>query len=357
MAGLSRHFPPRPPSFRGRSEELETLAETVDKSHPTAIALVGGGGSGKSTLAAALGYRLAPRFDGRVEWFRVGAWSTHTLATMLALRFGTDRRRPVVSVQRHLRRGGDRLIVLDNHEDDAAVAELLDSLRAAPVTWVITARRCLLGGVSVYPVSPPLSTRRTDPFPRVRNLTRLLRWNTVALSIADALVAARAVTARSLRSWLIERGVERIVVIRDEDDLPEVALLVEWVWRHLDPPERRMMGVLAHAGGDHVDRRSLLSLARAPRRSGLDRLRRWRLVQEPFSDRFALHATVARAIASRTRPIHRRHFEHYVGLLERTPERLEEEQTHLFAAMDYAQEQGDLASRLRIAALIADLGL
>lgn len=327
--------------------------------HPARVALVGAGGSGKSTLAAALGHRVQRAFSGGIHWFRVGAWDERTLAEMLAIRFRIPRvrRRLIDQLCRHLEQRGPTFVVLDNHEDDNAVATLLDALRGAPVSFLITARRCLLAGVSVFPVVAPLVTTGQSPFPAVRALTRLLRWNPLALDLADALVSSGAVDVASLRAWLLERGVDRVQVIAHEDDLPEVRLLVAFSWARLSAVAKRMLAVLAHTGGDHVDAASLCALSRAGKRGedALVELRRWRLVQEPFDGRFALHATVRHALMVRTKGDAMAQFEHYVGLLERAPERLDLEQTHLFAAMDYANVTGDLAAALRVNALLTAL--
>jgi len=352
-------FPPRPSSLRGRRRELATLVAGVRGGHPTRIALVGAGGSGKSTLACALGHRVSRDFPGGIHWFRVGAWDAHTLLEMLALRFRTPRQRLLPALRRELGARGDSFVVLDNHEDDAAVATLLDELRDAPVTWLVTARRCLLAGVSIFPVIAPLVTSGRSAFPRVASLTRLLRWNPLALDLADALVADGVARVSELEHFLRSRGVDRVRVIEHEDDLPEVGLLVELAWKRLSPAPRRMLGVLAHTEGDHVDRESLFKLARA--RAGaaeaLDTLCRWHLVQEPFVGRFALHATVQHAVARRTRADPRRHFEHYVALIEQHPERLDLEQTHLFSALDYAHSAGNLAAALRLDDLLTGLDM
>jgi hypothetical protein len=356
-------FPPPPQGLRGRAVELATLERTLAATGPTRIALVGAGGSGKSMLACALGHRTRRRFGGRIHWFRVGAWDFRTLAEMLALRFGTsrDRRRLVPDLRSMLLGNGgrvERLIVLDNHEDDRAMARLLDALSGTPATFVITARRCLLAGVLVFPVTAPLVTSGRTAFPRVASLTRMLRWNPLALDIADSIVASRGATARALAASLEGAGVSRVRVVEHEDDLPEVALLVAWAWRRLGAPSRRLLGVLAHVEGDHVDAGSLARLARLASgrlREALAPLERWHLVQEPMPGRYALHAVVRHAVAKRTRPAPARLFEHYVGMLERSPERLDLEQTHLFAAMDYAQRHGDLGMVLRVDALLERL--
>jgi hypothetical protein len=310
-------------------------------------------------LAIALGHALARRFGGRVDWFRVGAWDFRTLAEMLALRYGTprDRRSLVPGLRAWLERG-DRLVVLDNHEDDRATARLLEELAGTPTTFVITARRCLLAGILVFPVTAPLVTTGDSAFPRVAKLTRTLRWNPLALDVADAIVASRAATVSGLAAFLEAKRVTRVCTIEHEDDLPEVALLVSWAWARLSPESRRVLAALSHLEGDHAGVDSIAHLARVGNRAGaaLTLLRRWHLVQEPVRGRYAVHAVVRYAVARRTAFSPQRAFEHYVSLLERHPERLEMEQTHLFAAMDHAHRIGDLQAMLRIERLVSALG-
>jgi hypothetical protein len=357
---LASEFPPPPRSLRARGRELATLAGAVRANPAARFALVGGGGSGKSTLACALGHRVRRLFPGGLHWFRVGAWDVRTLTGMLALRFGvpmTPRSRALGRVRAHLAQRGATFVVLDNHEDDRAVAALLDALRDAKVTWVITARRCLLAGVSVFPVVPPLVTVGESPFPAVASLTRLLRWNPVALDLADALVASGAATVADLERRLLAGDVDRVRVIAHEDDLPEVGLLVGFAWELLPAASRRMLAVLAHTGGDHVDAGSLAVLAHAGSHAeeALAALTRARLVQEPLTGRFALHATVRHALEKRTQGDPAAYFEHYVALLEAHPERLELEQTHLFAAMDLANTAGSVGAAVRVERLISRL--
>jgi hypothetical protein len=60
-------------------------------------------------------------------------------------------------------------------------------------------------------------------------------------------------------------------------------------------------------------------------------------------------------VARRTALSPRRAFAHYVALLECAPGRLDLEQTHLFAAMDYAHRSEDLGAMLRIERLLKKL--
>ncbi len=339
--------------MKGRDGEVATLARTILTTRPTRIALVGSGGSGKSMLAAALGHRLRTEFGGRIDWFRSGAWGFYTLSEMLALRFGTGRGDGrVLRLRQFLANGPERLIVLDNHENDAAVARLFEELPDCRATFVITARRCLLAGVFIFPVVAPLVTAGETAFPRVASLTRLLRWNPLALDIADSIIASRAATADALGEYLQDAGVARVRALEHEDDLPEIALLIDWAWARLSAQARRALGVLAHIEGDHVDVASLAKLARVARiEPALAELERWHLVQQPVRDRYALHAVVRYAVARRTKPDADRVFTHYVTMLERHPERLELEQSHLFAAMEHASRKNDMQGLLRIEAL------
>jgi hypothetical protein len=347
-------LPPVPRGLKGRRTELSTLSKTIIATAPARLALIGAGGSGKSMLANALAHQLARFFEGQVSWFRVGSWDFYTLTEMLALRFGvTGGDGRVARLNAFFARTGPRLIVLDNHEDDRAMARLLDAFASAPVSFVITARRCLLAGVLIFPVTAPLVTAGRSAFPRVARLTRMLRWNPLALDIADGIVASRAASVAQLAEFLEERGVQRVRAVEHEDDLPEIALLVDWAWRRLTPPSRRILAVLAHIEGDHVDLASLATLAkiRGKLAAGLELLRRWRLVQEPVGDRYTLHAVVRHAVVRRTALQPELVFEHYVALLEARPDRLNLEQTHLFAAMDYAHRTSNLNAMLRVEAL------
>jgi hypothetical protein len=344
--------------MRGRALELATLERALLSTRPTRIALVGPGGSGKSILAAALGHRVQQAFGGRVHWLRIGAWDFRTCIELLALRFGAGgvRREAIGRLRSNFARD-ERLIVLDNHENDGATARLLDTFGGTKASFVLTARRCLLGGVLVFPVTAPLVTTGRAAFPRVKPLTRVLRWNPLALDVADAIVASGLASVAALERDLLARGIEHDRALEHEDDVPEVALLVDWCWQRLPPAGRRVLALLAHVEGDHVDLTSIAKLARlgSTARTALRPLLRLHLVQEHFHGRFALHAVVKHALRKRTQFDATRLFEHYVSLLEREPARLVWEQTHLFAAMDLAHQARDARRMLRVDELLLRL--
>jgi hypothetical protein len=146
--------------------------------------------------------------------------------------------------------------------------------------------------------------------------------------------------------------------VSHEDDLPEVTLLVDWAWSRLSREARRLLTVLAYVTGDHTSDASLFALAGvgAEGARALAHLRRWHLVQEPFRGRFALHAVVRFTVRKRAKFDERKIVGHYLGLLERYPDRFDLEQTHLFAAMDYAHASSNLGQALRIERLLRTLG-
>lgn len=352
---LARSFPDFPSSFRGRTRETRLLSALIRAQHPATIALVGGGGSGKTTLAAALGHRLRKHFDGRLFWLRIGDWDRWTVAELMALQLGA---RGPGSAIRRLRRalgGADTLVVLDNHESDAVTSTLLNDLRGLPVTWIITARRCLLGGVTLFPVVPALLHDRQNPFPAIAGLTRLLRWNPVALDIADALVASGLCTVEQLARRLRAQHVDRVTVVAHEDDIPEVRAVVAEATRYLPAPARRMLSILAAMRGENMDQDSLCALARVRQPGALEALTQSRLVQTPRRGRFTLHATVRHAVVARRVgdgvSLADDIATHYLNRFEAAPDRMEGEDTQLFALMDWAQDKGDLGLILRVKSL------
>jgi hypothetical protein len=161
---------------------------------------------------------------------------------------------------------------------------------------------------------------------------------------------------KTLGEFLRDAGVDEVRTLEHEDDLPEIALLIEWAWSRLSEDARRALAVLAHVEGDHVDAASLATLARVTKlKPAIAELQRWHLVLEPVRERYALHAVVRHAVAKRTSPDADCVFTHYVTMLEQHPERLELEQSHLFAAMEHASRKNDMMGLLRIEQLARGL--
>lgn len=346
-------FPDFPSSFRGRDRETRVLSALIRAQHPATVALVGGGGSGKTTLATALGHRLRGHFHGRLFWLRIGDWDRGTVAELMALQLGARAPGTAISRLRRALGAADTLVILDNHESDAVTSRLLNDLRGLPVSWIITARRCLLGGVTLFPVVPALLHDRRNPFPAIAQLTRLLRWNPVALDLADAMVASGHCAVAELERRLRARHVDRVTVVAHEDDIPEVRAIVAEVKKYLPAAARRMLRVLAAMRGETMDEDSLCELARARQPRALEELTRSRLVQTPRKGRFTLHATVRHAIAAEgdASSLRDEIGAHYLNRFEASPDRMEGEDTQLFALMDWAQDKGDLGLILRVKSL------
>ena len=84
-------------------------------------------------LACALGHRVKARFPGGIHWFRWGP-GTHAPWARCWPSGSVHRAGEACSfkgLRRFLTRDRGVFIVLDNHEDDRAMARLLDELRDA----------------------------------------------------------------------------------------------------------------------------------------------------------------------------------------------------------------------------------
>ena len=236
------------------------------------------------------------------------------------------------------------------------MARLLDALagttgdvRASPRAAACS-RAC-----SIFPVIAPLVTSGAAAFPRVAALTRLLAlepararhrgrasWRRARASVAElgdvprgrgrrraCAASSTRTTCRRSRCSSNGRGRARLAA------------------------RRACSAVLAHVEGDHVDARSLAKLARvrgrrrrSPRSSaGTSCRNRCRVATRCMPS----CATPSRAHESRARRA--RSSSTTSTLLERHPERLELEQTHLFAAMDHAYRKSDMNALLRVNAL------
>ena len=190
------------------------------------------------------------------------------------------------------------------------MARFLEALAGTPVTWLLTARRCLLSGVAVFPVIAPLVHSRRNAFPRVRALTSLLRWNPLALDIADALVGSRRGHRRgAARLAASTSGVEPRARHGPRGRRRRgAACCVDWAWARLPPAARRTADRCWRIARAITWTRPRWRRwrARAPARApALNHLRRWAWCKSRLPDRFALHAVVRYALAQQGQPARR----------------------------------------------------
>ena len=182
----------------------------------------------------------------------------------------------------------------------------------------------------------------------------MLRWNPLALDIADAIVASRAASAAALARDPRRRGHAPRTRHRPRGRSARGRAARRVGWRRLprgEPPHAQRCS--RTSSGDHVDVESLARLARRPVRAGLAPL--VALAPRAGADARSLRAPRRRAA--------RRADAHALrsgALLRRTtsrcssasPARLQWEQTHLFAAMDWAYRAADRSRILRVEALL-----
>ena len=337
-------FPARPSPFRGRAAELRRCRGLPLGPAPAAGA-GGPGGGGKSTLAAALGHRLRARLSRRARVVPGGRWDHRTLLEMLAIRLGVplggfrDRARRLRALRRRL---AGAATCSSSSTTTRTTARWRAFWRARRPPGRLAAHRAPLPALGRLGLSGGCAAGHAgpQPVPAGRRAHR-----------APALESARARhQQRAGRDGRRQRGRAARLAgraaawracasIAHEDDLPELAPARPLGVAPLAAPADALLTVLAHLRGrSHrcaLAARSLRAGRRRRRRRALAS-RRWHLVQQPLPGRFALHAIVRYAIEGRTRFDQRRARRPLRRLLERHPERLDLEQTHLFAAMDHA---------------------
>jgi len=165
--------------FTGRTEPLKRLARALlhDGATSTLVtqAVQGMGGVGKTQLAVEFAYRYGRFFHG-VHWLNAaqpGTLGTEVAACGEAMALpGWPQEQPeqVARTLEEWRRGGPRLVVLDNLEDVEAARKWLARLIGGPVRVLVTAR---LGD---WPGDLGLELLRLDVFERGESLAFLRRY-------------------------------------------------------------------------------------------------------------------------------------------------------------------------------------
>jgi predicted ATPase/serine/threonine protein kinase len=182
-------LPPQRTVLLGRSLELERIGELLLGSNTRLLTLTGPGGTGKTRLAMQAADNLAPRFEGGLTFVNLApiadaALVVSAVARALGVRESGDL--PLEqAIAEHLRGRGRTLLLIDNFEQvaDAAilVQELLDACPELNV--LVTSRQALrIYGEQEFPV-PPL------PLPSPGALfstTTLMECASVALFVQRA---------------------------------------------------------------------------------------------------------------------------------------------------------------------------
>jgi predicted ATPase/class 3 adenylate cyclase len=284
--GVPSTLPVQVTTFVGRQKELAKLDQLLAVNR--LLTLVGPGGTGKTRLAAEAARRNAERHPDGVFFVDLSPISDPALvASSIVQALGLKEqpgRSTVDILTAHLADRRARLI-LDNFEQVVDAAPLVaDLLRAAPaIAVLVTSRiRLDLAGEQAFPV-PPLGVPpdSSDPEALASNeAVALFRDRARAVqpgfeitadnarSVArvcarlDGLPLAIELAAAQIRvlspSELLERLQHRLPLRTGARDVPErqrtLRATIEWSYRLLDGPERKLFGRLSvFAGGAGLD--------------------------------------------------------------------------------------------------------
>ncbi|MFI7428105.1 FxSxx-COOH system tetratricopeptide repeat protein [Micromonospora sp. NPDC049836] len=135
----------RNPTFVGREATIEELrGRLLDLAGSTAVALIGMSGVGKTHIALEYVYRFAAAYDvvwwipaGGVEQVTAGLEALAEVLGLAPARDGAGRVEEVLRALREREAGSRWLVVLDNAEDPAALADLVPT---GPGDTIITTR-------------------------------------------------------------------------------------------------------------------------------------------------------------------------------------------------------------------------
>lgn len=393
--------------FIGRARDVVQLARLVEAER--LVSLVGSPGCGKTRLALEVGRALAARLPGGVHFVELAPIGTpEVIANAIGLAVGIPEHpgRPMEDVlMGGLAEGEPVLLVLDNCEHLVAdvaslVARLLDA--CSPVQILTTSRTALgVDGEHEWPVPPLDPASAVELFvERARAVpggliegadTPLIEGICDRLDCLPLAVELTAAWTRALSpGQILERlgearpeppGSSRSRAVRHDT----MAAAVDWSYRLLPEDAQRLfcqlsvfagtfdftaVDAIAGAGDTASDRaaeaghevlgpvtalvdHSLIQATRSP--GGPMRYR----MLEPVRQR----AQALLAATGSQDLVRRRHFDHYVGLVERydpwrehvgrstvTRDRLTEESSNITAAFDWARRQpSDLGLRLTVA--------
>ncbi|HWS32636.1 MAG TPA: helix-turn-helix domain-containing protein [Actinoplanes sp.] len=287
-------------AFTGRAAELRTVLAAAGAGRM--VAIDGMGGVGKSALAVHAAHRLSDGFPGGrfyldLRGFTPGripiepAEALRVLLTAIGVAPGRipERTAERAALWRSELAPHRALIVLDNAADENHVRDLLPG--AGPSTVLITSRRRMVALDGVQPVS--LDVLPADDAARLFTAavgnTRPGDVGEVLRRCGNLPLALRVAAARLRHrpTWTMDTLVERML----DSELAAPDLLAASL-QHLDPPQRRMFGLLGLVPGDDIDAYGAAALADLPMpaaRSLLDDLVDVHLVEEPAPGRYRMH--------------------------------------------------------------------
>jgi DNA-binding SARP family transcriptional activator len=346
--------------FVGRAAELDLLDQVlaeVDRPagapRPPPVCVVSGtAGVGKSALAVHWAHRVIPHFpDGQLyvnlRGFDPGGVVTEPAEAVRrfldAIEVPADRIPADLAAQVALYRaqltGRRMLVVLDNARDAGQARPLLPGVPGCLV--ILTSRNQiadLIGGAGTRAVPlDPLPTRDahellTRRFGRQRaasepHAVAEILARCAGLPLALAIVAARAVTSRSLPlaalASQLHRG-DQLDALTTGDPLTDLRAVFSWSYRQLTPPAARLFRLLGLHPGPDISNPAAASLAGATpagARALLAELARANLVTVDAAGRYALHDLLrayATEVAEETDPEPERRtatdrmFDHYL---------------------------------------------
>lgn len=383
--------------FVGRADDLAwTMARLREARAGRVAVLTGLGGIGKTALAAEAIRRLA-KYHGRFK-DGIAVLPCHDRHDALAVlrdalaKFDAQRRPPeerdwagLVTAAQRLLAGKDVLIVLENVERELPVAEVLQPLRDAGATVLITARHQLAGVVpaeairhlqlpppddaltifaQAYGASGPLALS-PEQRAAAEQIVSALAFHTLAVKIEGAYAAK---SGRNLEDLAHELTAAPWKLHAENADLA-VERVVQHSFSKLPDRVRRLFAALAAFPTIEFSRNAALVLARqldvTPAAPALDLLLQLLLVEVPSSpngpqgtqiprsvdrERLQLHpllrAYAAQQLAgwserNRTNA-YRAVAAYYADYARRTPPRwLYLDQFNLTGALDWAHQQGE----------------